>query len=118
MAIVATSKHNAQPFRLFFAASILGHLLLAGVVFAMNSSLYRGPTAASTHSTDTIAVIFEPETQTAIKPQTNRQQNEPRHLISHYVSQSGLLFDTFIFDHGLGPALAIESAMIIRWQKN
>ena len=83
MAIVATSKHNAQPFRLFFAASILGHLLLAGVVFAINSSLYRGPTAASTHSTDTIAVIFAPETQTAIKPQTNRRQNEQRHLISN-----------------------------------
>ena len=83
MAIVATSKHNAQPFRLFFATSILGHLLLAGVVFAINSSLYRGPTAASTHSTDTIAVIFAPETQTAIKPQTNSQRNEPRHLISN-----------------------------------
>ena len=83
MAILATSAHNTAPFRLFFAASVLGHVLAAAVVFAMNSSLYRGPTATSTHSKDSIAVIFEPETQTAIKPQTSRQQNERQHLISN-----------------------------------
>ena len=83
MAILATSAHNTVPFRLFFAVSVLGHVLAAVIVFAMNSSLYRGPTAASTLSIDTIAVIFEPETQTVIKPQTNRQKNEPRHLISN-----------------------------------
>jgi TonB family protein len=83
MAILATSAHNTAPFRLFFAVSVLGHVVAAAVVFAMNSSLYRGPTAASTHSIDTIAVIFEPETQTAIKPQSIRSQNEPRHLISN-----------------------------------
>ena len=83
MAILATSAHNTAPFRLFFAVSVLGHVLAAAVVFAMNSSLYRGPTAGNTHSIDTIAVIFESETQIAIKPQTNRQQNEPRHLISN-----------------------------------
>ena len=83
MAILATSAHHTAPFRLFFAVSVLGHVLAVAVLFAMNSSLYRGPTVASTHSIDTIAVIFEPETQTANKPQTDRQQNEPRHLISN-----------------------------------
>ena len=83
MTFLATSAYNTAPFRLFFAVSLLGHVLAAAVVFAINSSLYRGPTAASTDSINTIAVIFEPETQTAIKPQSIRSQNEPRHLFSN-----------------------------------
>jgi len=61
MAIVATSKHNAQPFRLFFAASILGHLLLAGVVFAMNGFTNGRPAPDSGQTEQRIAVIFESE---------------------------------------------------------
>jgi TonB family protein len=67
MAIMATSKHNAQPFRLFFAASILGHLLLAGVVFAMNGFTNGRPAPDSGQTEQRIAVIFESEKAQQIK---------------------------------------------------
>ena len=76
MAIVATSKHNAQPFRLFFAASILGHLLLAGVVFAMNGFTDGSPAPKSGETLQKIMFVFETEKQPQIETKTVRPQTE------------------------------------------
>ena len=76
MATLATSTHNAQPFRLFFAASILGHLLLAGVVFAMNGFTNGRPAPDSSETVQRIAVIFESEKAQQIETKTVKPQTE------------------------------------------
>ncbi|MGA0950801.1 MAG: energy transducer TonB family protein [Candidatus Puniceispirillaceae bacterium] len=76
MAILARSTHNAQPFRLFFAASIFGHLLLAGVVFAMNGFTNGSPAPKSGETLQQIAVVFETEKQPQIETKTVRPQTE------------------------------------------
>ncbi|MDA0332675.1 MAG: energy transducer TonB [Proteobacteria bacterium] len=76
MAILARSTHSAQPFRLFFAASIFGHLLLAGVVFAMNGFTNGSPAPKSGETLQQIAVVFETEKQPQIETKTGRPQTE------------------------------------------
>ena len=76
MAILARSTHKAQPFRLFFAASIFGHLLLAGVVFAMNGLTDGSPTPKSDETLQKIVVVFETEKQPQIETKTVRPQTE------------------------------------------
>ena len=76
MAILARSTHNAQPFRLFFVASIFGHLLLAGVVFAMNGFTDGSPAPKSGETLQKIAVVFETEKQPQIETKTVKPQTE------------------------------------------
>ena len=76
MAILATSTHNAQPFRLFFGASILGHLLLAGVVFAMNGFTNGRPAPDGGETVQRIAVIFESEKAQQIETKSVSPQTQ------------------------------------------
>ena len=76
MAILAKSTHNAQPFRLFFAASIFSHLLLAGVVFAINGFTDGSPAPKSGEILQKIVVVFETEKQPQIETKTVRPQTE------------------------------------------
>ena len=70
MAILATPTHKAQTSQLFFAASIIGHLLLAGVVVAMNSFTDGQPATDSGETVQRIAVIFESEKAQLIETKT------------------------------------------------
>ena len=76
MAILATFTQNAQPFRLFFAASIFGHLLFAGVVVAMNGFTNGRQAPDSDQSVQRIAVIFESEKAQQIKTKSVSPQTQ------------------------------------------